>query len=84
VERNLILGRQTGQSGNVINHSVREVRCRSNKKNSVGVNQTAHGMNVNLELRLRTRNTVQLDLEVVAGLNESSVGCVGNDPINRQ
>jgi len=60
---------------------VREVWRRPNKENSVGVNQTAHGIDINFELGLRARNTVQLNLEVVAGLDESSVSCVGNDPI---
>ena len=37
-------------------------------------------MDVNLELRRWAGNSVQLDLEVVASLDESSVGGVGDDP----
>lgn len=37
-------------------------------------------MHVDLELGLRARDSVQLDLEVVACLDKCRVCCVGNNP----
>ena len=80
MEGNLVLGGQTRQGGDVINNTVREIRCRPNKENSVRIDQTTQGMDVNLELRRWAGNSVQLDLEVVASLDERSVGGIGDDP----
>jgi hypothetical protein len=80
VKGNLVLGGQLRKSRDIINDTMGEVGCRSNKKDSVGINQTANGIDVNLELGLRAGDTVQLDLEVVASLDECRVGGIGDNP----
>jgi hypothetical protein len=80
VKGNLVFGGQLRKSRDVINDAMREVRCGANKKDGVGVNQTADGMNVNLELGLWAGDTVQLDLEVVASLDKCRVGGIGDNP----
>jgi hypothetical protein len=80
VKGNLVFGGQLRKSGDIIDNTMGEVGCGTNKKDSVRVNQTANGMDVNLELGLRAGDTVQLDLEVVASLDECRVGGIGNNP----
>jgi hypothetical protein len=60
---------------------VGEVRCRAYEQDSVGVDQTTDGIDIDLELGLGARYPVQLDLEVVASFDKGRVGSVGNDPV---
>jgi hypothetical protein len=82
VKGNLILCSKTRQGGDVIDNTVGEVGCRTHEQDSVGVDQTTNSIDINLEFGLGARDPVQLDLEVVASLDEGRVSCVRNDPMD--
>jgi hypothetical protein len=60
---------------------VGKVRSRANEENRVGVDQTSDSVDVNLVLRSWAGNEVDLDLEVLGSLAESSVACLRKNPI---
>jgi hypothetical protein len=60
-----------------------EVRRRANQQNSVGIDQSSHRSDIDLELWGGAWNTVQLHTKVVAGLDECSMSSVGDNPSNR-
>lgn len=81
VKRDLVLGGQAGQRRNVIDNAVREVWCRANEEDSIGIDQPAHSSDVDLVFRRRTGNEVELDFEVIARLIKGSMSSVGDDPV---
>jgi hypothetical protein len=76
-----VLRSKARQGRNIIDNAVGEVGSRSNKKNGVGVDQATDCVDIDLELGLRAGHTVQFDLEIIAGLDESRVGCIRNNPM---
>lgn len=62
---------------------MREVRRGPDKKNGVGVDQPANRGNVDLVIRSRAGNAVQLDSEVVRGLDKGSMSRIRDNPLMR-
>jgi hypothetical protein len=81
VEPELLSLSKLGQSNNVVHNTVRKVGRRADKHNSVGVDQTRNSLNVDLVVRGRARDEVNLELEVLSSLVEGSVGSLGKNPI---
>lgn len=80
VQRDLVRSSKTRQSRDFVDNAVRKVRGRTNKQDSVGVDQPTHGGDIDLVLRRGAGNTVQLDPKVEASFDECGMSSIGNDP----
>lgn len=81
VKRNLVGGSKMRQRRNIVDNAMGEVWCRANEKNGVGVDQPAHGGDIDLVLRVWTSHGVEFDFEVSARLVECGMSGVRDDSV---
>lgn len=80
VQESLALESEFGEGGNVVDDAVWEVGGRANEKDSVAVYETRNRGNVNLVIRGRACDEVDLDAKIFACLAESCVCCIWKNP----
>lgn len=80
VKGNLVRDCQPGQSRDIINDTMREVGCRTDQQDSVAINQTTNGGNMDFVFWCRAWHTMKLDPKILGSFVESSMRGIRNDP----